>query len=313
VLDAAGVGPIEAEELTVLPGAEEVMALLEVRDQIRSGRWELVVVDCAPTAETLRLLALPEALEWYMERIWPIERRLVRAMRPVLTRVAGVPMPQDRVFEAFERFHAELAGVREVLTDLTTSVRLVLTPESVVVAEARRTLTSLSLYGYRVDAVLANRIFPSDGADGWRRGWVAAQAMQLEDVEASFGPLPVYRSPYRASEPVGVEDLAAFAAAAYGSVEGTDPFAVLGADHDPVSVTQQDGAYVLSLALPFADRRDMDLVRRGDELVLTVGSHRRILALPSALRRCTVAGAELRDGRLGVRFAPDREKGWGSR
>jgi arsenite-transporting ATPase len=310
VLDAAGVDPIEAEELTVLPGAEEVMALLEVRDQIRSGRWDLVVVDCAPTAETLRLLALPEALEWYMERIWPMERRLVRAMRPVLGRMAGVPMPQDRVFDAFERFHAELAGVRQVLTDQATSVRLVLTPESVVVAEARRTLTSLSLYGYRVDAVMANRVFPADGADAWRRGWVAAQAAQLEEVEQSFAPLPVYRSPYRAAEPVGVEELAAFAAAAYGSAEDTDPFAVLGAERDPMGVAQQDGEYVLSLALPLADRREMDLLRKGDELVLTVGSHRRILALPSALRRCTVAGAELRDGRLGIRFVPDPEKGW---
>jgi arsenite-transporting ATPase len=313
VLDAAGVDPIEAEELTVLPGAEEVMALLEVRDQIRSGRWDLVVVDCAPTAETLRLLALPEALEWYMQRIWPIERRLVRAMRPVLGRVAGVPMPQDRVFDAFERFHAELAGVRQVLTDPGTSVRLVLTPESVVVAEARRTLTSLSLYGYRVDAVIANRIFPADGADAWRRGWVAAQAAQLEEIEQSFAPLPVYRSPYRAAEPVGVEELSAFAAAAYASVDDADPFAVLDAGHDPMSAFQDDGEYVLSLALPLADRREMDLVRRGDELVLTVGSHRRILALPGALRRCTVTAAELREGRLGIRFAPDPEKGWPSK
>jgi len=307
VLDAAGVDPIEAEELTVLPGAEEVMALLEVRDQARSGRWDLVVVDCAPTAETLRLLALPEALEWYMERVWPIERRLMRAIRPVLGRVAGVPMPQDQILDAFERFHAELTGVRAVLTDPATSVRLVLTPESVVVAEARRTLTSLSLYGYRVDAVLANRIFPADGADAWRRGWVAAQAAQLEEIEQSFAPLPVYRSPYRAAEPVGVEELAAFAAAAYGwgTRVPVDPFAVLGAEHDPVSVEQDGDGYVLSLALPLADRREMDLVRKGDELVLTVGSHRRILSLPGVLRRCTVAGAELREGRLGIRFAAD--------
>ena len=124
----------------MLPGAEEVLALLEVRDQVRSDRWDVVVVDCAPTAETLRLLALPEALGWYMDRVFPAERRVVRSLRPVLGRMAGVPMPKDRVFDAVERLHAELGEVRAVLTAPETSVRLVLTPESVVVAEARRTL-----------------------------------------------------------------------------------------------------------------------------------------------------------------------------
>jgi arsenite/tail-anchored protein-transporting ATPase len=306
VLDAAGVDPIEAEELTVIPGAEEVLALLEVRDRVRSGDWDLVVVDCAPTAETLRLLALPEALGWYMDRIFPVERRLVRSLRPVLTRVAGIPMPADKVFDAVERLHTELAEVRDVLTDPGTSVRLVLTPESVVVAEARRTLTSLALYGYRVDAVMANRIFPADSGDAWLRGWVAAQRVQLEEIEDSFAPLPVYRSPYRAAEPVGLEELAAFAAAAYGggSRIPADPFARPPED-ELLSVERSGEQFVLALALPLADRRQMDLVRKGDELVLTVGPYRRVLALPSALRRCVVAGAELRDGRLHVRFDPD--------
>jgi arsenite/tail-anchored protein-transporting ATPase len=306
VLDAAGVDPIEAEELTVIPGAEEVLALLEVRDRVRSGEWDLVVVDCAPTAETLRLLALPEALGWYMDRIFPMERRLIRSLRPVLTRVAGVPMPADRVFDAVERLHAELAAVRDVLTDPGTSVRLVLTPESVVVAEARRTLTSLALYGYRVDAVMANRIFPADSGDAWLRGWVAAQRAQLEEIEDSFAPLPVYRSPYRAAEPVGLEELAAFAAAAYGggSRIPEDPFARPPED-ELLRVERSGEQFVLTLALPLADRREMDLVRKGEELVLTVGPYRRVLALPSALRRCVVAGAELRDGRLYVRFDPD--------
>jgi arsenite-transporting ATPase len=301
VLDAVGVDPIEAEELTVLPGAEEVLALLEVRDQARSGRWDLVVVDCAPTAETLRLLALPEALNWYMDRVFPAERRLVRHLRPVLGRMAGVPMPADRVFDAVERLHAELAGVREVLTDPMTSVRLVLTPESVVVAEARRTLTSLSLYGYRTDAVIANRVFPAEGADAWRLGWVAAQAALLEEIDASFAPLPVLRSPYRAGEPVGVAELAAFAAAAYGS-GGCDPFTVL-CDREPVAINNTDGHYVLSLALPLADKRQMDLQRNGHELVLTVAGRRRLLALPSALQRCDITGAELTGDRLDISFA----------
>ena len=157
----------------MLPGAEEVLALLEVRDQARSGRWDLVVVDCAPTAETLRLLALPEALGWYMDRVLPMERRMVKVLKPVLTRAAGVPMPHDSVFDAIERLHADLAEVRDLLTGPEASVRLVLTPESVVVAEARRSLTTLSLYGYRVDGVVANRIFPDDRRRRLAAAWVA--------------------------------------------------------------------------------------------------------------------------------------------
>ena len=207
VLDASGVDPVAAEELTVIPGAEEVLALLELRLHAASGEWDVIVVDCAPTAETLRLLALPEALGWYMQRVLPIERRVVKALRPVLTRAAGVPMPGDSVFDAVERLHAELDEVRTLLTGPGSTVRLVLTPEAVVLAEARRSYTTLSLFGYRVDGVLANRVFPSEGADDWRAGWVVAQDLVLEEVAESFAGLPVWRSEYRSGEPVGVPAL----------------------------------------------------------------------------------------------------------
>ena len=302
VLEQGGVDPIEAEELTVLPGADEVLALLELRTQVHSGRWDVVVVDCAPTAETLRLLALPEALGWYMDRVFPAERRVVRSLRPVLSHLVGVPMPPDRVFAAVERLHADLGDVRRLLTDPeTTSVRLVLTPESVVVAEARRTLTSLSMHGYRVDGVVANRIFTDDG-DPWRSRWAAAQAVQLETIGTSFAGLSLWRSAYRAAEPVGVEALAAFATDVFADSDPLD----LVPTPEPLSVERVAAdEFVLSVALPLADRRDIDLVRKGDEIVLTVGTHRRVLALPSALRRCIVDGAGFRDGRLRVRFRPD--------
>jgi arsenite-transporting ATPase len=302
VLESGGVDPIEAEELTVLPGAEEVLALLELRRQVSSGRWDVVVVDCAPTAETLRLLALPEALNWYMDRVFPVERRVVRTLRPVLSHLAGVPMPPDRVFAAVERLHGELGDVRRLLTDpATTSVRLVLTPEAVVVAEARRTLTSLALHGYRVDGVVANRIFPRSD-DPFVSGWVDAQEEQLAGITASFGALPVWRSSYRPVEPVGLDHLTALAEEMYAEA---DPLAVV-ETADPMTVERvASDEFVLSVALPHADKREVDLVRKGDELVLTVGSHRRVLALPSALRRCVTDGAGLRDGRLRVRFRPD--------
>jgi arsenite-transporting ATPase len=303
VLEQGGVDPLEAEELTVLPGAEEVLALLEVRAQVASGRWDVVIVDCAPTGETLRLLALPEALGWWMRRLFPSERRVLRTLRPVLTHLAGLPLPPDQVFAAIERLSAELAEVRALLVDPSlTSVRLVLTPESVVVAEARRTLTTLSLYGYRVDGVVANRVFPAGSSDGWCTGWVDAQREQLAQVEALFPGVPVWRTEYAAGEPVGLASLVELGTATY---EGSDPLAAT-VTPDPLQVERvASDEFVMSVALPHAERREVDLVRKGDDLVITVGGHRRALALPGALRRCVVDGAGLHDGRLRVRFRAD--------
>lgn len=300
VLDAAGMDPVAAEEMTVIPGAEEVLALLELRQHARSGRWDVIVVDCAPTAETLRLLALPEALGWYIERLLPIQRRLVKALRPVLNRAAGVPMPGDAVFDAITRLHAELDDVHGLLSGPDASVRLVLTPEKVVLAEARRAFTSLCLFGYRVDGVVANRIFPADGADTWRAAWVEAQASVLGEVAQSFDGLPVFTSEYQPSEPVGVEALAALATTLYGD---TDPLAAP-VGEGPFRVTRSDdGGAVVHLSLPFVTRAEVDLARNGDELVMTVGSHRRLLTLPPGLARLRVAGARVDDGELRVRFA----------
>lgn len=304
VLDAAGVDPITAEELTVIPGAEEVLALLELRTHALSGSWDVIVVDCAPTAETLRLLALPEALNWYMGRMFGVQRRVVRALRPVLTRAAGVPMPEDSVFDAVERLHRDLDEVQRILTDKEASVRLVLTPETVVVAEARRSLTTLSLYGYRVDGVVANRVFPEGGDDPWRDAWVDAQAGVLGEVRQSFAELPIWISSYLPGEPVGGEALAAFAAAAYGD---DDPLAVPTGE-GPLTISRTDTGAVLRIALPFAEKKDVDLARHGDELVVTVGSYRRLLALPAALARHTVTGARVEAGSLQVKFRNDAEE-----
>ena len=298
VLDVAGVDPVAAEELTVIPGAEEVLALLELRLHALSGEWDVIVVDCAPTAETLRLLALPEALGWYMDRVFPFERRVVKALKPVLTRAAGVPMPGDSVFDAIERLHGELEEVRALLSGPDASVRLVLTPETVVLAEARRSFTTLSLFGYRVDGVVANRVFPDAEGDVWRAGWVAAQAKVLGQVEESFAGLPIWRSVYRAGEPVGVDALRSLATEVY---DGTDPLSAPEGD-GPLRVTRNAAGAVLRLELPFVTKGDVDLARHGDELVVTVGSYRRLLALPAALARHEVAGARVEDGSLRVRF-----------
>jgi arsenite-transporting ATPase len=302
VLDAGGIDPVDAAELTVLPGAEEVLALLAVRDAARSGRFDLVCVDCAPTAETLRLLRLPELLRWWLDRVLPAERRVARAL---MSRVQSVPLPDQTVFEAVERLQTELADVRALLTDpATSSVRLVLTPEAVVVAEARRTLTALSLHGYRVDGVVANRVFPA-GGDAWRKRWAAAQRAQLDEVHESFAGLPLWEVDYAASEPMGAPALAELGARVYGT---GDPVGDV-PDVPTMSVERTVDGFALALALPHVSRGETTLSRSGDDLVVGVGADRRVLTLPSALRRCTVEGARL-DGagagaRLVVRFVPD--------
>ncbi|GAB3265981.1 ArsA family ATPase [Nocardioides dilutus] len=299
VLDVAGVDSLAAEELTVIPGAEEVLALLELRLHALSDDWDLVVVDCAPTAETLRLLALPEALGWYMQRVFPVQQRVVKALRPVLTKAAGVPMPGGSVFGAIERLHAELDEVRALLSGPDASVRIVLTPESVVLAEARRSYTTLSLYGYRVDGVVANRVFPARDADDWRAGWVLAQDDVLQQVEQSFAGLPLWRSEYGAREPVGVEALISLAQALYGD---DDPAATPRVK-SPFEVVTVSGGVQMRLRLPFVSRDQVDLARSGDELVVTVGQYRRLLTLPAALAKLRVVGARVDDdGVLRVRF-----------
>jgi arsenite-transporting ATPase len=310
VLDEIGVDPIAAEELTVLPGAEEVLALLEVRDLAAGADHDLLVVDCAPTGETLRMLALPEALSRYLERALPVQRRVMRAMAAGARsgRVRG-PLPpiRDHVVEAAERLHVELTGVRDVLGAPGTSVRLVLTPESLAIAEARRALTSLAVYGYVVDGVVANRLVPDGGRDPWRTGWAREQERKLAEAQASFLPAPMLRARYAEAEPVGAHALAGFAEQLYGPASAAFAEQVLAApDADARMRVSRDGTdYLLQLPLPLAVREELDLFRIDDDLCLVVSGHRRIMALPSALRRCVVQGATLRDGLLTVRFRPD--------
>ncbi|MFI6295469.1 ArsA family ATPase [Nonomuraea sp. NPDC050790] len=294
VLGELGLDQITAEEITVLPGAEEVIALLELREHARSGGWDVIVVDCAPTAETLRLLALPEALDWHVSRLLPVGRRIMKVVSPFMRSVAHVSAPGDDVVSAGERLHRGLMEIRELLTGPGASVRLVLTPESVVLAEARRTLTSLNLYGYRVDAVIANRVFPSGDADEWRAQWVRAQARLLGEAEESFAPLPIHVVPYLPEEPVGADALTALGERLYGTA---DPFAPP-ATPPPLVLTGDE----LSLALPGAVKGEVDLARKRDELIVTAGPYRRIIALPAALARRKIGSAVLREGFLKVRF-----------
>jgi arsenite-transporting ATPase len=252
----------------------------------------------------VRLLSLPDVLGRYMERLFPVGRRVSKVVSPLVARVTSLPVAGDDVFAATQRFYDRLAGVREILTDgRRTSVRLVVNPERMVIAEARRTHTYLSLFGYHVDAVVANRLLPDDVDDPWFARWKAAHAEHLAAIEDGFAPVPVLRVPLQPTEQVGLAALRGFADALY---DDEDPTARFGAS-DPLGVRRtSDGDLVLEIGLPFTEHDDLELGRNGDELLVRVGPYRRGIVLPDALRRRAVAGARLRDGRLTVAFGdPD--------
>lgn len=305
VLDWAGADAIEAEELSVLPGLDELFSLTDIKAFAESGEWDVVIVDCGPTAETIRLLSLPGILSWYMDRLFPAGRTLTTVLRPVLTAMTTLPVAGDEVFGATRSFYERLDGVRELLVDPElTSIRLVVNPERMVIAEAQRMATYLSLFGYSVDAVVANRLLPDDVTDPWFKAWKEAHAEHLEAIEDGFAPLPVLRGELASEEIVGVDALRDFGEHVYADV---DVASVL--HHEPpFVVTRRGDELVLSIALPFAERDDLDLARRHDELLVRVGPHRRAVALPDSLRRRAVAGATMVGDRLEVTFAPRSEE-----
>jgi arsenite-transporting ATPase len=299
VMNWAGTETIQAEELTVIPGIDEIFALIDVKTHVESESYDVVLVDCAPTAETLRLLSLPDIMNWYIERIFPVQRRVLRAVRPLVSRTTNLPIAGDKVFAAVERLHRNLDAVRHILSDeAMSSVRLVVNPEKMVIAEARRTYTYLALFGYRVDAIVVNRILPSDVTDPYFGKWKDIQAEHLATVHESFEPVPILEARLFDREMVGVGLLGEMAAEVYADRDATS---VLYLD-DPIQVAKHDGGYILSMRLPFVTGGDLDVHRRGDELFVRVGSYKRNLLLPQTLKRLAIRGANLVEDHLEIGF-----------
>jgi arsenite-transporting ATPase len=295
----AGVETIQAEELSVIPGLDEIFSLIDVKRHVETQTYDLLVVDCAPTAETLRLLSLPEIMNWYIERIFPVERRVVKAVRPLVTKMTTLPIAGDQVFGAVERLHRNLNAVKRILVDeKVSSVRLVVNPEKMVIAEARRTYTYLGLFGYRVDAIVVNRIIPEDVTDPYFGKWKDIQAEHLQTVRESFEPVPILTARLFDREMVGVSLLEEMGSEVYRDADATG---ILYHD-EPIRVRRRGSSYVLTVRLPFVSRDDMDVHRRGDELFVRVGSYKRNLILPATLQRLDVRGATFAGDQLEIAF-----------
>ena len=295
-----GLDEVVAEEMAVLPGMEELAGLLHLINHHDQGKYDVIVVDCAPTGETLRLLSFPDVARWWMHRIFPIERVAARIARPVLRRVTDLPLPDDEVFSAVKELFAKLEDMRGILTDpATSSVRLVLNPEKMVIKEAQRTFTYLNLYGYATDLVVCNRVIPEAVSDSYFQAWKETQERYYQQVEEAFAPLPILKAPLMEQEVMGLAMLERFGEAVYGAL---DPTAVLyqGQIHQ---IRQEDSQYVLTLTVPFVTKEEISLSQVGDELVVQVGNFKRNIILPRALAGMESQGAKLEGDRLSIVFA----------
>jgi arsenite-transporting ATPase len=297
-----GMDEMMAEEMAIIPGMEELASLLYITEYHDTESYDVIIVDCAPTGETLRLLSFPEILRWWMEKMFPIGHRAAGLLRPVAKNLLNIPMPDDEVFVSVENLFKKLDRMHSILTDKNkASVRLVLNPEKMVVKEAQRTYTYLSLYGYVTDAVVCNRIIPEGVQDSYFDAWKEAQTRYFHLVEEGFAPLPILTVPLMEKEVVGVEMLEKVAERLFGE---DDPTAFL--YPGPAQVMEKrDGYYLLSLSLPFATKGDISLSRNGDELVVHVGSYKRNILLPQALAHVPAAEAKFEDDRLNIIFRDD--------
>jgi arsenite/tail-anchored protein-transporting ATPase len=294
-----GVDRIAAEELTVPPGGDELFSLLQIKRAVESGDYEAVIVDCAPTGETLRLLSFPDAARWWLDKVFGREQSMLAAARPLARMFLDVPLPDEKVMAEIQRLVGNLVEMHELLRDSSAvSMRLVMTPDRMVVAEAMRTFTYLNLYGYLTDAVVVNRVFPDELSDGYFGAWHEVQQEQLALVQSGFAPVPVLRAPYFAHEVIGPERLDELGAALFGSI---DAQAVL---HDRLTqeLSVQNGRAELRLDLPFADKGDVKLKKIGLELVVRVDGHKRTIVLPSGMAGYKPTSATLNEGALVVGF-----------
>lgn len=304
LLSWRGMDDLIAEEVSVLPGMEELASLLQIVKLHDDGVYDVIIIDAAPTGETLKLLSFPDMARWYLEKIFPVEKKAVQLSRPLIRSLTDLPIPEDDLFDVIEGLIRDLDRMHALLSDPETStVRLVLNPEKMVIKEAQRTYTYLSLYGYPVDAVISNRIIPSAVQDAYFDNWKAIQEKYGRAVEEAFAPLPILPVPLMDSEVVGLERLRQLGQLVYGD---RDPAAVFykGARH---MVRKEDGHYILILKLPFVSKEALKLTRSGDELVVHIGNQKRNIVLPRVVATLDVESAKAEEGEVRVVFGPKGE------
>lgn len=295
-----GVKDIVAEEVTILPGLEEGAHLLWINKYVQDKTFDVLIVDAAPTAETLRLLSLPDVTRWWFERIITLTKGAARFLRPFAKPLMGADLPDAEAFNTVESLFKTLDSVRQLLTDpKMSSLRLVVNPEKMVIKETQRTYTYLNLYGYATDAVICNRILPDEVTDPYFAAWKDLQKQNIALISEAFGDLPMLRAPMFNRDVNGIDTLHRLSDALYGD---TDPSKLMFEGHTHMITQDAEGNYQLSVPLPFADKRDLDLYRSADELTLRVGPYRRNIVLPYALWNLEIGDAKFENSALNIHF-----------
>jgi arsenite/tail-anchored protein-transporting ATPase len=272
---------VEAEELAILPGMEELSAMMHVNQYQRDGVYDVIVLDCAPTAESMRFISMPTTLDWYMKHIFPYQRSVLKAVRPIANKVSPVELPRDSYFANIKELFGKLAGIEELLGDpAVTSVRLATNPEKMVLRETQRAFVYFSLHGLTVDSVIVNRLLPAQVKDAYFVRWLKSQEQVLHEIEEYFAPVPVKRVPLFTEEVLGMARLEKLAAVLYPG--GEDP-AALTRTEKPYTFVKENGCYQVRLRLPFATKGEVGLFKKGDELVVEIGTLRRHIGLPTSM------------------------------
>ena len=300
LLAVTGVEEVLAEELAIFPGMEEVSALLYVNRYAREKAFDALILDCAPTGESLRFVSLPPTLDWYMAKIFRIQRSILKVARPVAKKVANVPLPPERYFDNVQALAEKLDGVDTLLKDpKTTTVRLVTNPEKIVIKETQRAFMYFGLYGFTVDAVVVNRLLPSGVHDPFFDKWRKTQGLFLDEAHRYFDPVPLFTLPLFDDQVLGPEALAGLGRALWGA---RDPAATFRADA-PYRYAKKNGSYVLTLDLPFVEKDEVDLAISSGDLVVRIGNVRHHVPIPRTLAGLAPSGARVEGGKLTVRFA----------
>ncbi len=298
-LKRQGFDGIIAEEFAVFPGTEEMFSIMKMNDHYFSGNYDVVIVDCAPTGATVRMLSFPDILKWYMEKLFSLERKFVKAVRPIAERITKIPLPSDEVYNSFEALYKDVGEMKDILMNpRETSIRIVCNAEKMVIKESQRAYTYLNLFGYPVDSVVVNRLLPPEALKSYLQHWRKTQEKNLIEVEEAFNPLPIFHVKFFEKEISGIKDLSMVAEDTYGEA---DPSKSLYRGK-PMVIKQRGRNYVLTLKLPFVDKEKLDMWVRGDELILQVGYFKRNIFLPRTLVGKKITEAEFVGNRLQIIF-----------
>jgi arsenite/tail-anchored protein-transporting ATPase len=299
LLNTTGLDEILAEELAILPGMEEVSLLLYINRYVKGEDYDVIILDCAPTGESIRFISIPTALEWYIKKIFKMERALAKYIGPIARRVYDVPIPGEEYFDAIEHLFERLRGVDRILADPeTTSVRLVTNPEKIVLKETQRAYMYFCLYRMNIDAVIMNRLLPPDVTDAYFQSWRENQKHYFEKAEEYFHPVPIFPVSLFKGEILGYARIKDLAAEIYGDRNPMDRFFA----GEPYELSKNDGTYELRMKLPFASRENVELNKVSDELIIRVGGFKRHLLLPRQVAASPSVKARLEGQHLSIFF-----------